>query len=325
MLNRQQKGFTLIELMVSIVIGLFLLAGVLTIYINSRASQRVVDEEVRMMDDARFALETMAYDLRHAGLFGQLNHELKDKVYDRDTFLTVTDQCGGGGSGWVVDLEKPVFAVNDDTDYLASCMADWAQGDTIEVRYATIMPAGTLVANLISNALYLKSTTEYAYFFRGDTPVSKTVVEDPANPDPNTRYFQWQSRGYYISNFTDQPGDGVPSLRLVSVEPGPAVTNTVLLKGVEDIQIQFGLDQPLPGKSQGDESADSYVHPDINTKWNQAIAARVWLVMRSERPFSDINTPTSFEVAGVNRVYNDRFKRIVVSTSVRLRNLNTGD
>ncbi|MDH5484260.1 MAG: prepilin-type N-terminal cleavage/methylation domain-containing protein, partial [Gammaproteobacteria bacterium] len=120
--NKQQKGFTLVELMVSIVIGLFLLAGVLTVFTNSRQSQRVVDEDVRMMDDARFALETIAYDLRHAGGYGHHNHEGKvnvHNIYDQglngvggkeSEFTTVTDQCGGDESNWVVDVNKPVFA-----------------------------------------------------------------------------------------------------------------------------------------------------------------------------------------------------------------------
>jgi len=205
MVNRQQEGFTLVELMVSIVIGLFLLAGVFTVYTSSRQSQRVVDEDVRMMDDARFALEAIAYDLRHAGGFGHHNHEGKvnlHNVYDPpppnstelgkvSSFATVTDQCGGAASNWVVDVSRPVFAVNDDTDYLNSCMPDWAQGDTIEMRYTVPLPAATPVGNLIAKALYLQSVPETAELFQGDTPPSQTPFQ--ANP-ANSRFFLWQAR-----------------------------------------------------------------------------------------------------------------------------------
>lgn len=322
MQNKHQNGFTLVELMVSVLIGLFLLAGVFTIYLNSRDSQRVVDEEVRMMDNARFALETIAYDLRHAGAYGHHNHEGQANIFDEETFTTVTNQCGGTASNWVIDINRPVFAVNDGTDFLADCMSDWDQGDSLEVRYGVALPTTTPVTGLISNALYLQSVANYAYMFRGDTPPSATKFAGK----PNNRFFLWQSRGYYISDHTDQAGDGIPSLRLVSLAPGPIVENSVLLRGVEDLQVKVGLDIPLLGQTQGDESADAYKNPnDAAVNWNQAISMRVWLVVRSEQQFPDINPNSTYEVAGVVKTNGDRFKRIVVSTSVRLRNANTGD
>jgi len=322
MQSKHQTGFTLIELMVSVIIGLFLLAGVFTIYLNSRDSQRVIDEEVRMMDNARFALETIAYDLRHAGAYGHHNHEGQANIFDEENFSTVTGQCGGAGSNWVVDLNRPVFAVNDSSDYLADCMTGWDQGDSIEVRYAVPLPTATVQADLIANNLYLQSVANYAYLFKGDTPPPASKFAGK----PNLRYFLWQSRAYYISDHTDQAGDGVPSLRLVSLAPGPIVENSILLRGVEDLQIKVGLDTPLVGETQGDESADTYKNPnDALVKWNQAIAARVWLVVRSEQQYPDIDPTSTYEVAGVVKTNGDRFKRIVVSTSIRLRNANTGD
>lgn len=322
MQNKQQNGFTMIELMVSMAIGLFLLAGVFTIYINGRESQKVVDDEVRIMDNARFALETISFDLRHAGVYGHHNHEDKLKVLDEEAFTTVTSQCGGAGSGWVVNIDRAMYTVNEGTDYLSDCMNGWRQGDTLEVRYGVALPMGVLEADLVSNALYLKSAGKYAYMFKGDTPPAAYLFSGLAD----TRYFLWQSRGYYISDFTDQVGDGVPSLRLVALEPGPIVNDSILLRGVEDMQIQLGLDTPLAGQTQGDESADSYVHPGVGfNNWNQVIAARVWLVIRSEKQYDDIDPASTYEIAGEVRTNGDKYKRVVVSTSVRLRNLNTGD
>lgn len=322
MLNKQQNGFTLIELMVSILIGLFLLAGTFTIYLNSRESQRVIDEEVRMMDNARFALESIAFDLRHAGGYGHHNHEGQANVRDEEKFTTVTGQCGVADSGWVVDLNRPVFAVDDATDYSPGCMGDWVSGDTLEMRYGVALPVGIdETTDLSANLLYLKSVADYAYMFKGSALPSATQFNDK----PNVRFFIWQARGYYIANHTDTAGDGVPSLRLVSLEPGPTVSETVLLRGVEDLQVKIGLDIPLLGETQGDESVDAYKNPSDVSAWNQAIAARIWLVVRSENEFPDIAKNTPYEVAGVVKTFDDQYKRIVVSATVRLRNANTGD
>ena len=331
MLNKQHNGFTLIELLVSMVIGLFLMAGVFTVYISNVKTMSVLDNEVKMMDDARFALETIAYDIRHAGAYGHHNHEGQNNVFDEELFPSIAGQCGGNGSNWVVDLNKPVFAVNDGTDYLNSCMPDWTQGDSLELRYATALPVGSLEANLTSNALYLKSIPNYAYMFQGDTPpLARHFQQADGSDKPNIRYFLWQSRGYYIANYTDEVGDGMPSLHMVTLEPGPVVTDSVVLRGVEDFQVQFGLDIPAAGTQQGDESVDTYVHPNdvvqgANDRWNQVIAARIWLVLRSEVEFDEIDPNSTYDVAGTVKTNGDQLKRIVVSTSIRLRNSNTGE
>lgn len=329
MLNKQHNGFTLIELMVSMVIGLFLLGGVFTIYLSSMQTQKVVENEVQMMGDARFAIETIAYDLRHSGGYGHQNHEGKVQVRDEENFGVVAGQCGGGASGWVADLDRPVFAVDDGTDYLTSCMDKWTQGDSLEVRYASALPLGTVEADLTSNMLYLKSVTKYSYMFRGSNPPGdQDFIKSDGTLDPNIRYFIWRSRAYYIADYTDTVGDGMPSLRLVTLEPGPVVTDSVLLRGVEEFQIQFGLDIPAVGDEQGDESADIYMNPNDVTDgghWNKVIAARIWLVLRSEETIEEVEPLSTYTVAGVNRANGDKYKRIVVSTSVRLRNINTGD
>jgi len=327
MLSKQQNGFTLIELMVSMVIGLFLLAGVFTIYLSSSETSRVVENEVKMMGDARFAIETIAYDLRHAGGYGHHNHEAQSKVFDEELFESVTGQCGGGGSKWVVDLNRPVYGVDDGTDYLTSCMDNWAQGDSLEVRYASAMPAGTLETDLAANMIYLKSIPGLAHMFVGDTPPDTLPFQKSDGSDkPNIRYYIWKSRGYYIADYTDKVGDGMPSLRLVALEPGPVVTDSVLLRGVEEFQIQFGLDTPLAGKQQGDESVNSYVNAaNVGSRWNHVIAARIWLVLRSEDTVEEVDPTSVYTVAGVNKVNGDKYKRTVVSTSIRLRNVNTGE
>ncbi|WP_209396250.1 PilW family protein [Rhodoferax sp. AJA081-3] len=62
-----QSGFTLVELMVSIVLGLVLIAGVLNVFVTNRESFRTNENIARMQEDARIAFDFMARDLREAG------------------------------------------------------------------------------------------------------------------------------------------------------------------------------------------------------------------------------------------------------------------
>ena len=68
-----QRGFSLVEMMVAMLIGIIILGGIMTMYTNTRDAQRSSEDQIGLVSDARFALETIGYDLRHAGVFGGTN------------------------------------------------------------------------------------------------------------------------------------------------------------------------------------------------------------------------------------------------------------
>ena len=62
---------TLIELMVSMTIGLFLTWGAFQVYLQSKSNYRAAEVMTRLQENARFALETLEPDLRLAGFWGR--------------------------------------------------------------------------------------------------------------------------------------------------------------------------------------------------------------------------------------------------------------
>lgn len=70
LLLRNQSGMTLIEIMVAMLLGVFLIAGVLQIFIGSRQSYRLADGQSRLQENGRYALEIISHDLRLAGYIG---------------------------------------------------------------------------------------------------------------------------------------------------------------------------------------------------------------------------------------------------------------
>ena len=63
----RQHGLTLIELMISMVIGLVLVGGVLSIFVTTNQTAKLNDNLMRVQEDARGAFEVMARDIREAG------------------------------------------------------------------------------------------------------------------------------------------------------------------------------------------------------------------------------------------------------------------
>lgn len=67
------NGFSLVELMISMVLGLLLVGGMFTIFIGNQRSAALNAELVNMQEGMRFALNAMADDVRMAGYQGCLD------------------------------------------------------------------------------------------------------------------------------------------------------------------------------------------------------------------------------------------------------------
>ena len=73
MSKQRINGFSLVELMVAMVVGLIILSGVFAMHLTTRDAQKVNEMQMDMVADARFAIEMISYDLRHAGMWGGTN------------------------------------------------------------------------------------------------------------------------------------------------------------------------------------------------------------------------------------------------------------
>jgi type IV pilus assembly protein PilW len=68
--RRTEQGFSLIEIMIALVISLILMAGVLTIMSSSKRTYLLQDELGQLQENARFALDDIAFNVRMAGFYG---------------------------------------------------------------------------------------------------------------------------------------------------------------------------------------------------------------------------------------------------------------
>ena len=64
-----QLGLTLVEMMVAMALGLLILLAVSSIYIGSRATFRLQDDNARLQETGRYALEVLGRSIRQAGFW----------------------------------------------------------------------------------------------------------------------------------------------------------------------------------------------------------------------------------------------------------------
>jgi type IV pilus assembly protein PilW len=261
------KGFSLVELMVALAIGLFLLAGVFTAYVNGVKSTRVVDDQTVMVDNVRFALESLNADLSQAGVFGRvLPRSDAGGLINIDNIAATASIVTECYAGWALNATNPVM-VSDDAGgapYGAPCINNYLQGDTLEVRGTLRAPIAA--AALQPNVFYINSDVNNARFFYGNvSPNASAGFAD----------YNYYNNFYYIASFSDNPADGIPSLHRVSLLPGGVASDQVLLSGVSDMQIQLGID------TNADGSVDSYVDATPGMNWGQVKSVQVTLTVLS--------------------------------------------
>jgi len=71
---RSNSGFSLVELMIAMTIGLMLLAGLSLIFVNSSNASREMQKTSQQIENGRYGIEVISTDLRHAGFYGHLHN-----------------------------------------------------------------------------------------------------------------------------------------------------------------------------------------------------------------------------------------------------------
>ncbi|VAW53477.1 hypothetical protein MNBD_GAMMA06-716 [hydrothermal vent metagenome] len=330
--RKNSQGFSLIELLVAMVVGLIIVSGAFALHSGTRKTQVKNEEQMDMVADARFAIEMIAYDLRHAGMWGGTNKDGLIDCKSTDVPCTATSSgdippipmaSGDCAVGWYYNLVQPVFATNNSNPYGSTCIPTSegyvTNSDVLEVHYADPNVAAVLLASQV----YVRSNFINGRVFVGATPPVLKAYE----ASPLTRNHELRAYAYYISNFTDTSGDGIPSLRRVALVNQPSLQTQILVSGVVDMQVQFGIDV------NGDQKVDRYDDPNVittNNDWLNVYAAKIMLLMRTDQRQIGINTAQTFTIPGTFHINGapatnfggqDGFRYFMISSVIDMKNL----
>ena len=329
----RQAGFSLVELMVALAIGTFLLAGTISVFGKTRDLYRTNDAAARLQETARYAMGTLEADLRMANYWGLMsradliengpaldlaNPPDVDPTYVMPAELTgyaaTISECG---DMWAIKLPAYVEATDS---YTLGCDAFGAGAvdgsDTLTIRRAStqVIAAGGLLAS--AGQIKLQTSRVQGSLFS-----SATLPAGYLPPLSETRALV--VNGYYISQDSDER-DGTPSLRRQQLDvegspAAPAILDRQVVPGVEDLQVELGAD------FNNDQNADYYVSPGTAIPaGDQVVAVRVWLMVRAEQPeigFTDTRTYDYASRTGAD-VFTpgDNFRRVLISKTIALRN-----
>jgi type IV pilus assembly protein PilW len=337
---RRQTGMTLIEIMIALLIGAFLLGGVLQIFIGSKQTYRMQENLFRLQENARFAMYFLSKDIRRAGLLGcpslrtmsplpNVVSEVPavppptDPITRADIMVSGADSidgnwnagaCGAGGNCIPGSDAISINYSENCGGSLTTAMAN--SGSSIQISASN-------TCNVNNNDALLVSNCSSADIFRS-TSTGNSINHQALNNAYGTdaELFVYHAYTYFIRVSTS--GDPGRSLwRLDNTTASGTGTNPIeLIEGVEDMQILYGVDTEADASGlNGDGTPNYYVTASdvAATDWPKVISIRISLLVATlDDNVASQNLPYTFN--GATMAPSDRKIRRVFNTTIALRN-----
>jgi len=344
--NRQtQRGVSLVELMISITIGLLILSSLTTLFVNQSRTRAELDKSNRMIDNGRYALELLSDNLRLAGFYGNyLPSGTPAATPDPCNVVTITDAATNPNvlrhhvqgynaatatppsTGQIASLPArctPNVAAVPAFTYTAGSATTLKTGsDMLVLRRAstsTVAAANATVAPNGSSTVYLQvsncSTDLASYQIAPGAAAFTAFHNKNCTTVASLRPFLVQA--YFVSS-DNNVGDGIPTLKRIEFNPAGEWTTTPLVEGIEYLQIDYGLD------ADADGAADSYIDCSTCTAadWNNIVSVKINIIARNTEPTTGHNDTKSYVLgsAGTFGPFGDAYKRHAYTQVVRLVN-----
>lgn len=317
-----QGGLSLVELLISILLGLVLIAGVIGVYLESKRNYAAEEEVARIQENGRFTLNLLQRELMMAGFFGgTLKAEDVAPV-------SVTTDCAAGD--WALDPDVPLEFVNNHTGTSSpvtrngttlSCLGGGdIEPDTDVLTIKRTAGEPSLRRSVKAPGLGISNTQQWylRYVNYGDdiswSKVSPAAITALASPDPGLSYWETYTRVFYIRSYSETSGDGIPTLCEWALD-ADAMTSRCLVEGIEDLHIEFGID------SNADGVADRYLDNPTSAQIATAVVARVYLLVRSLQTVAGYQNTKTYQLGSkAVAAKNDGYLRRVFTTTVQIRN-----
>ena len=315
---RRQQGLTLIELMVSMVLGIVLMAGVLQLFAANKSSYQLTQAVSEMQENARFAMSRLERDIRMAGFLGCTGRDQGSIVINPVLTLPSAFTPDNGIEGWEADgTAYGSFTVIKDASVSdASTGTGWSTAGTSNpsldsgtnsvansdvLRLWQIDGNGTLAeVNAVGTTVEADTLPSYKkndmMMLTDCASVDIAKVCDMTGSDASlsgcnhasfkllnstgtVHAFKLTGKVYFVGK-RDDTATNPPSLfvREISANATASMAQE-LVEGVESLQFLYGEDRSIPA----DAVADSYIDAAQVSDWNNVVGVRVEMLMQSRR------------------------------------------
>jgi type IV pilus assembly protein PilW len=332
-----QAGLSLIELMISLLLGSILIVGVIAVFDANRKVMAVSYDLNDLQDNAQTALYLMSEQIRMADYWGGVP---SDRVrFNVDPLGASSGKCstawvfqslealrgyaGSSSIGAVLGLPKGCIKQN----YLP-------ESDLLAVRYADSR-------DLYKDTEIDNKKQSRRYFVRADVGVGAYVFNGRQYQSAlnyiasnNTVYnMAFQASLFYLeacsspqtaTGLTPSPCEGqAPTLTRLSLS-GNRFVKQSLVEGIEQLKFEYGID------SDQDGLVDRYHSAEYVAEWRAVLSVRISLLVRTSSKDREVDEAGKEYVLGggqkssayVFKVENDakHYRRKLYQQEIALRN-----
>ncbi|MCP5130048.1 MAG: PilW family protein [Pseudomonadales bacterium] len=310
----QCKGLSLVELLVALSLGVVLSFGAMNLLLQSKTSYYESEALARLQENGRYALRYLSHELTMAGHFGSVlpgtpvgSTESGSACFD---YLMTT----ASPLEHLSDVNSNGEADNGQSVLPQDCLVRGRHRpgtDLLLVRRTLNAPAvaaGERFATIDSDAIYLRTAPTHAI---------PALQRGGGGLQADSELWEYLPQVLFLRNYSLATDDGIPTLcrkRLGRSSNGMAPTEC-LVEGIENLQLEFGIDET------GDEQADRFDPAPDPAEMAAAVAARIYLLVRSVHPVAGYRDERSYTLGRTQvEAPRDGYFRRVMQTTVLLRN-----
>ena len=305
----------MIELMISLTLGLLLLATLTSLFLGQSRARAELDRANRLIENGRYAMEVLSDDVRLAGYYGELDPSSVALPG------AAPDPCATAAADIALALRLHIQGYDDATaGSKPTCVPAVVSGTDVLVvrRVATIAspaPTAATAAPYLQVSLCQHDVTPYKVDKDDFDLHQKDCTSSTTGTLATVRRFLVHI--YFIAP-ENSAGDGIPTLKRAELAADGSFTTTALVEGVQNMQIDYGID------TNNDGAVDNYSDCSGCTlaQWANVVGARISLLARNQESTAGYADAKTYTLGGAGTVgpFNDGFKRRVYSEFVRLAN-----
>lgn len=311
-----QSGLTLLEVMISLTLGLFMLQGLVSLLVSTKAMYNREEDLTEIYDTGNAALSILIQDLNRVGFLG--SGVAPDRITAAADLDVLINGCEDNADAF--EFSRPLWGTEALTSNVVGCIDD--------AQVSSAKPSDVLALKFVGRAsvtdidgdqdidvddglkeseTYLMVNDEKGIAF-DDEDSAPTITEGGDVPLGNA----WPYRSYVYYIGTDD--ENRPSLKRKSLQQA-TMKEEVVSSGVEAMRILYGEDK------DNDLQANTFSPADKVEDWNNVIAIKVFMLVRSEEACEYVDEKV-YQLGDVQiPAQADYYRRAVVQASVSLRNI----
>ncbi|AGH80359.1 prepilin-type cleavage/methylation-like protein [Psychromonas sp. CNPT3] len=317
--KRYLHGFTILELMIAMFLGLFLMGAIFKVF---QFSNNITSETLRaneQVENGDFALQILSQDLQRSYFFAEApggDSKLWVDIPSIDAAKDCIDNDGLGSFPSATGF-RPLWASrvpNNNTDFIMSCLAN-------NDASIALVPGNDYIS--IKRVRGLRESDDYdelRYYLNID--ISHLKVSLGKVTPPGSDHWQYIHHVYYIDKQA-----GVSRLRRISLQKDEMNRDAIIAEGVEHMRIMFLLD------ARQTVDRDRSVHSIVSSKdvsaWDwgsgRVIGVKIFLLVRASDETLNYTNTDSYQLGDTKLdAFKDAYKRKVFSRILMFVNQSRG-